>query len=147
MCIRDRYALSSTQALQLAMHSQPVPLTKHAASQLLENLERRGWLHLSRTIGAYSLTLRALHELDTYIRTELEDCVLECLTCYAIVTQGERCSTPACRGAVHTSCVDAYRAGHATCTVCGQAWQTVPVGGISTSTRDETTPIPEEPVE
>ena len=129
------------------MQSQPVPLTKHAASQLLENLERRGWLHLSRTIGAYSLTLRALHELDTYIRTELDDCVLECLTCYAIVTQGERCSTPTCRGAVHTSCVDAYRAGHATCTVCGQAWQTVPVGVISTSTRDETTPIPEEPVE
>lgn len=121
-----QYALPSIQALQLATHTQPVPLTKQTATQLLANLERRQWLHHLPS-GAYTLTLRALHELDTYIRHELDEaCVLECMACYAIVTRGVRCAW--CRGAVHTSCQSAYEAGHATCAACGAAWQPVPVG-------------------
>ncbi|KAI3626755.1 hypothetical protein CBS14141_000756 [Malassezia furfur] len=70
-----RFALPSTAALQLAA---PAQLTKRAAADLLTNLEERGWVHLSHTTGSYTLTLRALHELDTYLRHEAEDEVLEC---------------------------------------------------------------------
>ncbi|WFD28066.1 hypothetical protein MNAN1_003074 [Malassezia nana] len=71
-----RFSVPSTQALQLASNMQP-PMTKHAANELLHSLEHRGWLVLSRRTGAYSLSLRALMELDTYLRNDMEECVLE----------------------------------------------------------------------
>lgn len=122
-----RFAVPSTQALQMASQMQP-PMTKHAASELLHSLEHRGWLVLSRRTGAYALSLRALMELDTYLRNEMDECILECMVCYTIVTIGEVCSTHDCRGAVHSACQDAYRAGHTQCAQCTQPWEPRPVG-------------------
>lgn len=122
-----RFAVSSTHALQMASQMQP-PMTKHAASELLHSLEHRNWLVLSRRTGAYSLSLRALMELDTYLRNEMDECVLECMVCYTLVTMGQVCSTRGCRGAVHTACDDAYRAGHTQCTQCAQPWEPRTVG-------------------
>jgi len=122
-----RFAVPSTQALQMASQMQP-PMTKQAANELLRSLEHRGWLVLSRRTGAYALSLRALVELDTYLRNEMDGGVLECMVCYTIVTVGAVCRTHGCRGAVHTSCADAYRAGHTTCAQCAQPWDPRPVG-------------------
>ena len=133
-----RFAVPSTRALQIASHMQPTPLTKHAATELLRNLELRGWLRLSRTTGAYALTVRALCELDTYLRTEFEDAVLECMSFYALVTLGSQCATDGCRGAVHTACEDAYRAGHSACALCGAEWHMVPVGDTAPSAETNT---------
>lgn len=103
-------------------------MTRLAASEVLKSLERRDWLRWSRTDGTYALTLRALSELDTYLRHEFEDDVLSCPQCLALVTRGVQCATPACRAAVHTSCEGAYRARHAVCVVCGQPWEPQPLG-------------------
>ncbi|WFD33067.1 hypothetical protein MSPP1_004124 [Malassezia sp. CBS 17886] len=81
----DRFSVSSTAALQLATHL-PSSLTKRAAAGLLRNLELREWLQLSRTSGHYTLTARALSELDTYIRAEFEEHILVCTACYELVT-------------------------------------------------------------
>ncbi|WFD06941.1 hypothetical protein MVES1_002296 [Malassezia vespertilionis] len=62
------YALSSTAALQLAPSLQ---LSKRAASDLLQDLERRNWI-VNRG-GYYTMSLRALTELDAYIRNEFEE--------------------------------------------------------------------------
>ncbi|KOS13618.1 hypothetical protein Malapachy_2021 [Malassezia pachydermatis] len=115
-----RFAIPSTQALLVASHMQPTPLTKQAASDLLQNLERRGWFAYLRRTGAYTLTTRALCELDAFLRQEWEGAMYECLVCYALVTLGERCASPQCQAAVHTSCIDAFCARHTSCPQCHQ---------------------------
>lgn len=120
------FALRSTDALHLA---GPAQLTKRAASDLLQNLEQRGWLQLQRSSGHYTLTLRALNELDTYLRNAYEEHLLECVACFALVTYGEQCATPGCRAALHTACRQ-WRAAEEqrSCPRCGTPWQARPVG-------------------
>lgn len=116
--------MASTAALQLAA---PAQLTKRAAADVLRDLEERHWLQLSRTSGHYTLTLRALHELDAYLRHECEDHVLECVACFALVTLGTQCATPGCRAALHTAC-RAWRTAERACPACGAPWRETPVG-------------------
>lgn len=110
----DAFAISTTDALSLAAH----PMSKRAATDVLRSLVERGWISERR--GAYMLAPRALCELDAYLRSD--ENALECGACYELVTIGERCTTPGCRGAVHTVCA------RATCAACGEPWRGTPVG-------------------
>lgn len=95
---------------------------------MLQNLEQRSWLQLSRTTGHYTLTLRALNELDAYIRNEFEEHVLECAACFALVTHGEQCATDGCRGALHTACKQWLQGGKRPCPLCQAPWHATSVG-------------------
>ena len=108
----DAFAISTTDALSLAAH----PMSKRAATDVLRSLVERGWISERR--GAYVLAPRALCELDAYLRSD--ENALECGACYELVTIGERCTTPGCRGALHTVCV------RATCAACGCLLYTSP---------------------
>ncbi|WFC99401.1 hypothetical protein MYAM1_002145 [Malassezia yamatoensis] len=121
-----RYAISSMAALQLA---GPAQLTKRAASDVLAHLQEQKWIDLSRSTGQYTLTLRALQELDTYLRNQLEQHVLECVACFALVTQGEQCATDGCRGALHTSCRQWHSAQpNRRCPACNTPWHSISIG-------------------
>lgn len=128
MAPNARFAIASTRALQLASDAQ---LTKRAASDLLQNLEQRDWLHLTRSTGYYTLTLRALNELDSYLRNEFEEQMLECVSCFALVTHGTRCASDGCHAALHTACqqwVQTSGAAARACPLCTTPWHTAPVG-------------------
>lgn len=122
-----QFSVSSTHALRLAAQLQPTPMTKRAASELLRSLELRGWLAHSRSTGRLFLTLRTLKELDTYLRSEFENQVLQCIVCYELVTAGARCATDGCRAAVHDAC--RVRSEDVTaCPECNAPWAPLPVG-------------------
>lgn len=123
-----QFSVASNAALQLASQMQPTPMTKRAASDLLESLQLRRWLTLSRRTGRYALTVRALNELDMYLRSEFEEQVYECRSCYELVTIGWRCSAVGCRGALHRTCAARSHAAEEGCPACKAAWTPLPIG-------------------
>ena len=72
--------------------------------------------------GRYSLTVRSIVELQTYITNTFPNDVLHCTICHEMIFRGVRCYTRNCEGMLHSHCYAAYRRARQACPVCSVPW-------------------------
>ncbi|KAI9206342.1 Nse1 non-SMC component of SMC5-6 complex-domain-containing protein [Polychytrium aggregatum] len=102
------------------------PIAKKEAQRLLDSWVEQGWLQLNN--GRYSLGLRSLMELESYLKAEFRDYVAECFFCKKIATiQVEHCSTEGCNLRGHAICCERYytRRAEKQCPECNSPWRPV----------------------
>ncbi|KAE8218931.1 hypothetical protein CF319_g7280 [Tilletia indica] len=131
---RSSYSVSSLEALALESDNS---LTKKAREEVLANLVRHDWLRKSKS-GRYALGVRAIMELQTYLKHEYEDNALQCFICNDIITMGNVCATDtpelSCSVQVHLHCEPRLKAKASTarlagkCPECKQDWAPWPFG-------------------
>ncbi|KAF9579325.1 hypothetical protein BGW38_004463, partial [Lunasporangiospora selenospora] len=88
------YCISSTAALHETgrlknKEDKPLSLTKREAELILDRFVADKWL-IRSTAGAYSLSMRALLELQTYLKETYDEQIQECTLCMEIITKGQR---------------------------------------------------------
>lgn len=79
-----RYCISHRQACNAGANVTPA-IKKQTAQVLLHSFVDKGWLAKSAK-GYYSLSVRSLQELETYLNEEFEEDLHECTVCQEIVT-------------------------------------------------------------
>ncbi|CAD6926091.1 unnamed protein product [Tilletia controversa] len=131
---RSSYSVSSLEALAIESDNS---LTKKAREEVLANLVRHDWLRKSKS-GRYALGVRAVMELQTYLKHEYEDNALQCFICNDIITMGNVCATDtpeqSCVVQVHLHCEARLKARASQlhlagkCPECKQDWQPWPFG-------------------
>ncbi|KZT60417.1 hypothetical protein CALCODRAFT_532623 [Calocera cornea HHB12733] len=136
----ESFSVSSIAAIKESTNL-PSKMTKTEAESTLNAFVSRGWLIKSQR-GRYSLSTRSLMELQTYLKTEFVDEVLECSLCMEIVTKGIACPSARCKTRMHKHCYETYRAqGHKVCpSDCGASWndiQPIPVGEDAVTERQD----------
>lgn len=124
----ETYCVSSTAALHEAgklknQEDKVITMTKREAEALLDRFVADKWF-IRSAAGAYSLSMRALLELQTYLREEFGDLIQECTLCMEIITKGQRCTVAACSSRLHHHCAATYFRSMANpvCPTCHGAW-------------------------
>ncbi|ODO05000.1 hypothetical protein I350_05612 [Cryptococcus amylolentus CBS 6273] len=112
------------------------------AAKLLESLVSRGWISRSKR-GRYSLSMRAIVELETYLKSEFPDYVHSCLRCKRLVFEGVACSKEECSAHYHAYCYAALNAmpnpkcQHAPCSASFRQYPPKPIGEQGVSTMED----------
>ncbi|CAO3564831.1 unnamed protein product [Mortierella alpina] len=136
----EAYCISSTAALHEAgniknSEGKPVTLTKRDAEVLLDRFVADKWFIRSGA-GAYSLSMRALLELQTYLKETYEEQMQECTLCMEIITKGQRCQVAACAARLHHHCASQYfkNMNNKVCPTCHTNWSDKILIGLSDRT-------------
>ncbi|KAG9325353.1 hypothetical protein KVV02_004128 [Mortierella alpina] len=136
----EAYCISSTAALHEAgnlknAESKTVTLTKRDAEVLLDRFVADKWFIRSGA-GAYSLSMRALLELQTYLKETYEDQMQECTLCMETITKGQRCQVAACAARLHHHCASQYfkNMNNKVCPTCHTNWSEKILIGLSDRT-------------
>lgn len=114
------YSISSLAALR-EVNALTSPMTKTQAESVLASFVTKGWLLKSKK-GRFSLSPRALLELQPYLKSTYPDEILDCTICYEILTRGHACPRANCRVRMHDACYDTYRRSNSKCPACGEDW-------------------------
>jgi len=114
------YSISSLAALR-EVNTLTSPMTKTQAESVLASFVAKGWLLKSKK-GRYSLSPRALLELQPYLKSTYPDEILDCTICFEILTRGRACPRANCRVRMHSACYEAYRRSNSKCPACGEDW-------------------------
>ncbi|CAG8450490.1 6717_t:CDS:2 [Diversispora eburnea] len=119
----EEFSVSSITALREASKLKTT-ITKSAAESLLQKFVEDKWLILSKN-GKYSLSQRAILELQVYLKETYEDNLIECTLCYDIITKGQRCDVQQCKSRFHHHCSRNYFASQTekVCPSCKIAWK------------------------
>jgi len=117
----ESYCVPSMVALREAGNLPTKSLTKAQAEALLTSFVANGWLMLSPE-GRYTLSSRAVMELQPFLKSTYEDEVLECTSCMEIVTKGISCYTPNCKCRLHNHCYKLHMNTRQTCPSCQADW-------------------------
>ncbi|GJJ78588.1 non-structural maintenance of chromosomes element 1 [Entomortierella parvispora] len=136
----EAFCISSTAALHEAgklknKENKAVALTKKDAEALLDRFVADQWF-IQSTAGAYSLSMRSLLELQTFLKETYDDQIQECTLCMEIITKGQRCTVAACSSRLHQHCASAYFKNMArpVCPTCHSAWDGKILIGLSDRT-------------
>lgn len=80
------FSIKFNDAVSLGKEIKPA-LAKSATQNLLASFVSKGWLHRSEASN-FSLSVRSLHELESYIENEFEEVVdnCKCQDCGELVT-------------------------------------------------------------
>ncbi|KAI9785418.1 MAG: hypothetical protein M1816_000433 [Peltula sp. TS41687] len=130
--------LNETQNGSATQESEGQGLTMVGAEKMLKDLVQEGWFEKS-TAGFYSLSARALIELEHYLlstynvmdedeemdeRERRQDKVKLCAACKEIVTIGQRCPKKNCPCRIHNICTEGlFKAQNAKrCPSCKTQW-------------------------
>ncbi|KIR41235.1 hypothetical protein I307_04307 [Cryptococcus deuterogattii 99/473] len=116
-------------------------MTKSHAESLLDALVSRGWLYKSKRIR-FSLGVRALAELEIYLKNEFDQYVKSCAQCKRVVTEGIACSNEGCDCHIHNSCYarNIQRLANPVCPICLSSFRDLAprlVGEKSVSTMED----------
>ncbi|KAF8938354.1 hypothetical protein BGZ58_001086 [Dissophora ornata] len=136
----EAYCISSTAALHEAgqlknKENKSLSLTKREAEALLDRFVADKWF-IRSAAGAYSLSMRSLLELQTYLKETYGDQIQECTLCMEIITKGQRCQVAACSCRLHYHCAGAYfkNMNNPVCPTCHSAWSAKVLIGLSDRT-------------
>ncbi|KAI0006094.1 Nse1 non-SMC component of SMC5-6 complex-domain-containing protein [Russula compacta] len=136
----NSYSISSLAALR-EVNALTSPMTKTQAESVLASFVAKGWL-LKSKMGRFSLSSRALLELQPYLKSTYPEEVRDCTICFEILTRGHACPRANCRVRVHSACYEAYRRSSSKCPACSDDWgrvgndRVIPVGEAA-APRDE----------
>ncbi|KIY31848.1 hypothetical protein I305_05813 [Cryptococcus gattii E566] len=116
-------------------------MTKSHAESLLDALVSRGWLYKSKRIR-FSLGVRALAELETYLKNEFDQYVKSCAQCKRVVSEGIACSNEGCDCHIHNTCYarNIQRLANPVCPSCSSSFRDLapkPVGEKAVSTMED----------
>ncbi|OWZ27054.1 hypothetical protein C356_06750 [Cryptococcus neoformans c45] len=116
-------------------------MTKSHAESLLDALVSRGWLYKSKRTR-FSLGVRALAELETYLKNEFDQYVKSCAQCRRVVTEGLACSNEGCDCHIHNSCYarNIQQLANPACPSCSSSFRDLapkPVGEKAVSTMED----------
>ncbi|ORZ27524.1 DNA repair protein Nse1 [Lobosporangium transversale] len=133
----ETYCISATAALHEAGHlknkeNKVLVLTKRDAEALLDRFVADKWF-IKSAAGAYSLSMRSLLELQTYLKETYGEQIQECTLCMEIITKGQRCSVAACSSRLHQHCASTYfrNMNNPVCPTCHSAWSGKVLIGLS----------------
>ncbi|KAG0007048.1 hypothetical protein BGZ65_010674 [Modicella reniformis] len=136
----EAYCISSTAALHEAgklknKENKSISITKRDAEALLDRFVADKWF-IRSAAGAYSLSMRSLLELQTYLKETYGDQIQECTLCMEIITKGQRCMVAACSTRLHHHCAASYfkNMHNAVCPTCHSAWSGQVLIGVSDRT-------------
>ncbi|KAG0200822.1 hypothetical protein BGX28_006208 [Mortierella sp. GBA30] len=136
----EAYCISSTAALHEAgtlknKENKVLVLTKRDAELLLDRFIADKWF-IRSAAGAYSLSMRSLLELQTYLKETYEDQIQECTLCMEIITKGQRCQVAACAARLHHHCAGTYfkNMNNKVCPTCHSGWSDKVLIGLSDRT-------------
>lgn len=125
----ESYTVSSMAALR-EVNTLKGNLTKAQGEVVLDSFVANGWLIKSRR-GRFSLSTRALLELQPYLRSTYPDEIMECTICMEMITRGVACPTANCKTRLHQHCYTNYKRGSSKCPTCNETWNAnrlIPVG-------------------
>ncbi|KAF8478618.1 Nse1 non-SMC component of SMC5-6 complex-domain-containing protein [Russula ochroleuca] len=114
------YSISSLAALR-EVNALTSPMSKTQAESVLASFVAKGWLLKSKK-GRFSLSPRALLELQPYLKSTYPDEILDCTICFEILTRGHACPRAKCRVRMHNPCYETYRRSNSKCPACGEDW-------------------------
>ncbi|KAI7827502.1 DNA repair protein Nse1 [Gamsiella multidivaricata] len=124
----EAFCISSTAALHEAgklknKENKALAIPKREAENLLDRFVADKWF-IRSAAGAYSLSMRSLLELQTYLKETYGDQVQECTLCMEIITKGQRCEVAACSSRLHHHCASQYfkNMSNPVCPTCHSAW-------------------------
>ncbi|WVQ77331.1 hypothetical protein IAR50_007015 [Cryptococcus sp. DSM 104548] len=112
------------------------------AAKLLESLVSRGWISRSKR-SRYSLSVRAITELETYLKSEFPDYIQNCRRCKRIVFEGVACSKDECTAHYHSYCYNTISAmpnpkcQHSPCSAPFRQFPPKPIGEKAVSTMED----------
>ncbi|KAJ7905428.1 Nse1 non-SMC component of SMC5-6 complex-domain-containing protein [Mycena olivaceomarginata] len=119
---RDSFSISSLAALREVSALKPKSnMSKTQAEIVLASFVAKGWLLKSKR-GRYSLSTRALLELQPYLKSTYPDEIIECLICLGMMTKGVSCPTANCQVRMHYHCFAKYAARNRKCPTCDSDW-------------------------
>ncbi|KAJ7156036.1 Nse1 non-SMC component of SMC5-6 complex-domain-containing protein [Mycena crocata] len=119
---RGSFSISSLAALREISALKPKSnMSKTQAEIVLASFVAKGWLLKSKR-GRYSLSTRALLELQTYLKSTYPDEILECVICLELLTKGVACPTANCQVRMHYHCFKKWMSRHHACTTCNNNW-------------------------
>ncbi|WVW82064.1 hypothetical protein I302_104069 [Kwoniella bestiolae CBS 10118] len=95
-------SISHNQATSIVSELEGT-MAKHVAESLLESLCSRGWLLRSKR-RRYVLGVRAIAELETYLKQQFEDYMQNCKQCKRVMLDGVCCSKEGCEAHFHSYC-------------------------------------------
>ncbi|KAF9163951.1 hypothetical protein DFQ26_001952 [Actinomortierella ambigua] len=121
-CIGSKAALIESSNLK-NKDNKPLTLSKKDAESLLSRFVADQWF-LRSSAGAYSLSMRTLLELQTYLKETYPDQIQECTLCMDIITKGQRCQVSACAARLHHHCAQRYfqNRTNKACPTCQSQW-------------------------
>ncbi|KAJ7470701.1 Nse1 non-SMC component of SMC5-6 complex-domain-containing protein [Mycena latifolia] len=123
---RGAYSVSSLAALREISALKPKSnMSKSQAEVVLASFVAKGWLLKSKR-GRYSLSPRALLELQPYLKSTYPEEVIECVICFEMMTKGVACPTPNCQVRMHYHCFTKWTARNRSCTTCKRDWPVDP---------------------
>ncbi|KAF9428279.1 hypothetical protein BGZ94_002910 [Podila epigama] len=139
MAADEAYCISSTAALNKAGNlknkdDKSLTLSKKDADALLDRFVADKWF-IKSSAGAYSLSMRTILELHTYLKDAYEDQLLECSLCMETITKGQRCTVAACSTRIHHHCAaDYFKNTNTRCPACSSPWTGKVLIGLSDNT-------------
>ncbi|CAG7846442.1 SubName: Full=Uncharacterized protein {ECO:0000313/EMBL:CCA66936.1} [Serendipita indica DSM 11827] len=106
---RDSFCVGEIACLREASSLKP-SMPKSQAEATLKNFVANGWLYKSPR-GRYTLSTRALIELELYLRRTYEDEIFDCAHCKELCTLGIACDShlDECDTYLHRHCYDLLR--------------------------------------
>ncbi|KAJ7273649.1 Nse1 non-SMC component of SMC5-6 complex-domain-containing protein [Mycena haematopus] len=126
---RESFSISSLAALREVSALKPKSnMSKTQAEVVLASFVAKGWLLKSKQVtaghprGRYSLSARALLELEPYLKSTYSDELIECVICSEIMTKGVACPTANCKVRMHYHCFTKYASRSRKCTTCNSDW-------------------------
>ncbi|KAF7363384.1 Non-structural maintenance of chromosomes element 1 [Mycena sanguinolenta] len=126
---RESFSISSLAALREVSALKPKSnMSKTQAEVVLASFVAKGWLLKSKQVvlsnprGRYSLSARALLELEPYLKSTYSDEILECLICNEIMTKGVACPIANCKVRMHFHCFIKYTSRNRKCPTCASDW-------------------------
>ncbi|KAJ7172540.1 Nse1 non-SMC component of SMC5-6 complex-domain-containing protein [Mycena filopes] len=124
---RGSFSISSLAALREVGALKPKSnMSKTQTEVVLASFVAKGWLLKSKR-GRYSLSTRALLELDPYLKSTYADEIIDCLMCTGITTKGVTCPHDNCQVRMHHSCFVKYMAKKRhQCPTCAKNWPVDP---------------------
>ncbi|KAJ6502611.1 hypothetical protein C8R45DRAFT_626081 [Mycena sanguinolenta] len=119
---RESFSISSLAALREVSALKPKSnMSKTQAEVVLASFVAKGWLLKSKR-GRYSLSARALLELEPYLKSTYPEEILECLICNEIMTKGVACPAANCKVRMHYHCFTKYTSRNRKCPTCASDW-------------------------
>ncbi|WVQ78933.1 hypothetical protein IAT38_001025 [Cryptococcus sp. DSM 104549] len=98
-------SIAHGQALNLVSEvTGQTKMAKSVAEAVLTSLVSRGWLDKSPMRDRYSLGLRAISELETYLKSEFPEIIRNCARCKRAVWKGLICPDDECDAHYHVYC-------------------------------------------
>ncbi|KAG0230948.1 hypothetical protein BGW42_000599 [Actinomortierella wolfii] len=121
-CIGSKAALIEAGNL-VNKENKVLTLSKKDAEALLNRFVADQWF-IRSSAGAYSLSMRSLLELQTFLKETYPDQIQECTLCMDIITKGQRCQVGACAARLHHHCAERYfkNRTNKVCPTCHSQW-------------------------